>query len=293
MAERFPNVELPQSKADVPGFLTRVNAHPDTIEVSIRLAGMAVETAFRLSGGQPTDWQTDADITQWSSLRHGALPHLSASRRAKHTQIVDSLIHDGSRCRTGKPVAVILLGPPGAGKTTCGVEAARQRFGVPFTSVNPDDVKEKLPEYDGWNAGPLHAESSYVSEAMIKSQAVSSRCNIIYDITGRREKKVREAVEELADAKYRVYVVLVDLPPWQAVGRVWSRFQENPFGRVDVTRVGSRYVQPEYAYYAVGDLPRKTYHKVKDHPRLSGYCLVDARVPVAQQPAIQSRGKDW
>jgi len=154
-------------------------------------------------------------------------------------------------------------------------------------------VKEQFPEYEGWNASALHEESSYVSEAMIKTQATNSRCHLIYDITGRKSDKVRTAIEELSDYGYGVYLLLMDLPPWQAICRVWQRFQKNPFGRIDPTKPGGRYVDLRYVYKEVGDHPRLTYQLLKNHKAVKGYCRVDAAKPESRQPCIASHGKGW
>lgn len=42
-----------------------------------------------------------------------------------------------------------------------------KEFGVDFTTINADDVKAKLPEYTGANAGLVHEESSDVAEGML------------------------------------------------------------------------------------------------------------------------------
>jgi predicted ABC-type ATPase len=275
-------ISCPMNDADVPRFLAETAKHRDSIEYRIRVTGLLAEVTAR--GARA--------VTQWSQLRHGSVSHDSKKRRELHLGIVDTLLVEESKCDGESPQAVILLGPPGAGKTSIGVPLANDTRKVVFSSVNPDDVKERLPEYEGWNASALHEESSFVSESMTKTTAITDRYNIIYDITGKRHDKVKGAIEELDYYGYDVHLVLIQLAPWQAVCRVWRRFQENPFGRTDGDRIGSRYVDPNYVYNVVKDFPEKTFNALKNHPAIRGYCCVDSAASMPGNLHILQR-KGW
>ena len=51
-----------------------------------------------------------------------------------------------------------------------------------FLVLDADALKEYIPEYEGWNAGEVHEESSYLNKK-IKEKAFERGLNIIIDGT--------------------------------------------------------------------------------------------------------------
>jgi hypothetical protein len=168
------------------------------------------------------------------------------------------------------------------------VPFVRKKFRVKFNSIIPDDVKERLPEYEGWNADALHEESSDLAEREMARHAIARRHNLIYDIVGRTEAKVIEAITNFDQLGYRVVLMLTDLPSWKAAGRVWDRFQENPFQRIRSKPPG-RFVLPHYVHYEVGKNPRTTFENLKNHESVSAYCRLDVDVPRGSPAKIAER----
>jgi hypothetical protein len=245
-----------------------VERHVDILEISMRKAGYVAEVKAR--GGR--------NITQWSNLRHAGHETAQLLRVRLHDRIRAKLLDSRAKAAPGqKPIVVIILGPPGSGKTTLAVPFAKKRFRTQFNSVNPDDVKELLPEYEGWNADALHEESSDLAELDIQRHAANRRHNIIYDIVGKTSSKVVRAIENFDALGYRVFVILTDLPS--------CRFQSNPLGR-DPDRPAGRFVPPTYVHETVGNSPLKTFQEVKRHPLVSGYCRLNVDVPANSKPTI-------
>ena len=200
-------IEPCKSFADIDRFLADVEAHPDTEEILIRRTGYIAEVIER--GG--------TDVKQWSNLRHGGHAYTQKLRSQLHEQIREELLMPGAKMARGnKPIVSIIIGPPGAGKSSIAVPYVMKRFGIEYSSVNPDDVKIRLPEYEGWNADALHEESSDVAEKNVETHATNRRHNIIYDIVGRTQTKVERAIGDFYDLGYSVYVILTDLPSWKA-----------------------------------------------------------------------------
>ncbi len=269
-------VSLPKDDQDALRFLADVDDHPDTAEMSFRIRGLKAEVEER--GG--------TSVTQWSRLRHAWRADVAEARRQLHVTICTAMLRPeakpGPRRR---PIAAIVLGPPGAGKTTLGVPLIQERCGLNFVNINPDDIKQQLPEYEGWNAAALHEESAYVAESILRHKAVAGRFNVLYDIVGRTSEKVQMAMDDYRDFGYDVLLLLVDLPAWQAAGRVWERFQQNPFGR-HPDRPPGRWVSPRYVRAGVGESSRSTFPALKDHTAVTAYCHLDAQVQLRQSPAV-------
>jgi hypothetical protein len=269
--------------SDIKRFLKLVDSHPDTREIVFRMSGYEAEVKAR--GG--------TSVLQWSNLRHNGHPLFIKQREALHIEILKKLLTPVSRAHSAKPVAVITVGLPGSGKTSGAVKAAKKKLGIEFASINPDDVKELLDEYEGWNAAALHEESSDLAELRLERDAKVRRHNVIYDITGRDAGKVERAIKGFHSYGYRIFLLLADVPASQAANRVWHRFQENAFNRnrtVDPSKFG-RYVPPRLAY-EMGDSPRKTFQKLKTNACVEAYCMFNTDVPMGKS-AIIIESKGW
>lgn len=139
---------------------------------------------------------------------------------------------------SANPVAVILMGSPASGKTTTGRPYAKKILGdQEVTVIDPDSVKAKMNGYDGWNAGAFHEESSLIAEKSVFPMAVTSRHNIIIDITGKNSGKVADMAKLLKSLNYKVGLVHVGVDGKVALGRASSRFAKEggryvPFGYI-------------------------------------------------------------
>jgi predicted ABC-type ATPase len=99
-------------------------------------------------------------------------------------------------------VAVFLMGSPAAGKTTL----SRKMYGESFVRVDPDAVKEHLPEYDPKAPMHVHEESSYLAKEIL-ARAVRKGCHFIKDGTGANASKM---VDQIAAAKAAGYTVVLN-----------------------------------------------------------------------------------
>ena len=74
-----------------------------------------------------------------------------------------------------------------------------------FLILDADALKEKIPEYKGWNAGEVHEESSYLMK-QIKKKAMEAGLNIIIDGTmAYNPKKPDKVKNEMLAAKEKGY----------------------------------------------------------------------------------------
>lgn len=153
-------------------------------------------------------------------------------RLAVHQEIMAKLSETyASYPREGK--AIVMAGPPGAGKSTFLSMYGKDEFGIEvkgkgepkedppaknFVTLNPDDFKELLPidasRYPGLEpnelAAMLHEESSHLSKFAVK-HFMSQGYNVIIDVTlGNAAKAIRNYVEPYAEQGYDYQVALVD-----------------------------------------------------------------------------------
>ena len=244
-----------------------IQRHPYHVEATNRINSYANDSP-------------NGDVRQWSRGKHGkqvgtdakgdAIWEYTPERQAVHKEILAKQFNPNAKVRPGeRPIAVFLMGPPAAGKTTSQDRVTKQ-LGVEFTTINPDDVKGALPEYRGWNAGLLHEESSDVSEKMLEPMAIEARHNILFDLTGNNAKKVQNNLDKLAELGYDIHLVNVSAANHTVGWRAWNRFRKEAF-----TEGNGRYVPPTYAAETVDGNPGRTYASLKQHPGVKGWLNAD------------------
>ena len=163
--------------------------------------------------------------------------------------------------------AFIVMGPPAAGKSTV-IEPLARRHGALI--VDADDMKAKLPEFDGGRgAGLVHQESADMAEAL-RNAAMARGDNIALPIVGTTKERVASEIAALRSAGYRVTLILADLPIEKAVDRAIKRFMTT-----------GRLVDPDYVW-SVGNRPRENYLTLRRLADESAFYSTD--VPPGQRP---------
>jgi predicted ABC-type ATPase len=162
--------------------------------------------------------------------QHMATEETWRQRQPLHSAITATTLA-GVPAQQAHPQAIVLMGGPGAGKTSTltsvlGANVAR------FVRVGPDDVKEHLPEYReavsarAQNAANLaHAESAQLA-ANILETSIQSRRNLIYDGTGQVKSTYLTMILDLKARGYSVKLVMVHTKVDEAVKRTASRGAE-------------------------------------------------------------------
>jgi len=127
----------------------------------------------------------------------------------------------GSPKKGQRPIAVLIGGGSASGKTTMRetiIVKELAAIGIRTTAVDPDDIKEYIPEYerlkkyDPENAARLvHKESCDIAALLLK-QLITSRKHLIYEGTMAKTKKYEKLVTTLKRSGYAVHVYVVDIP---------------------------------------------------------------------------------
>jgi len=192
-------------------------------------------------------------------------------REQLRAEIADELYRAGAAAKERE--AVIVLGPPAAGKSTIADPLARN---LKALIIDSDMAKVKLPEYgDGTGATAVHEESDAIARAVFQ-RAVLNGDNVIVPILGKTLDNVRLRIQLLRKAGYRVRLVLADLPIEKAVNRAITRF-----------RTDGRFVDPQFVW-DVGDRPIKTYESLK--MEADSYARYSTDVPQGEPPRLIEEG---
>lgn len=182
------------------------NFPPDT-------AGKIAETNAKLAQLKSTDQEFKVN-GEWTPER-GAL----------HQKIFDDILSE-ERVRAAMPAEgedptfIILGGRGGSGKSWFNGKVFDPSK---FIVLDADEIKQKLPEYEGWNAAQVHEESGDIFDR-ITERAQALGLNLVHDATMKTAKKAVALVQGFKDAGYRTEAHYMYLPPPEAAKRAVSRF---------------------------------------------------------------------
>jgi dephospho-CoA kinase len=151
--------------------------------------------------------------------------------------------------------AVIIIGPPGAGKSTFAEDiAARKGYAI----VDADDIKKQMPEFkNGIGANATHKFSKILA-ASLNRQFISEGANLIIPkVTGRAKQKTglyktKRFIKDLINSGYKVDIVYPDADINQAIVRNVTRFAET-----------GRFVNLDYLL-SIDNSVRDTYNLLKE-----------------------------
>ena len=168
--------------------------------------------------------------------------------------------------------AVILLGPPAAGKSTQANFIAR-KLGAAI--IDADDAKKALPEFQGGiGAAAVHEESSALSE-LVRDLIVDEGSNIVIPKVGDNADKIAKQIDLLKAKGYTVTLGHMDVTPLNALTRMLKRFINT-----------GRLVSPGYVR-SIGTKPNATYASLKQQGKADGYAQIDNNQKLGESPTIR------
>ena len=113
----------------------------------------------------------------------------------------------------GRKVAILMMGGPASGKSSLLAKVMADTTG--YVKVDPDEVKDRLPEFalavansDKLAAARAHEESSTAIADVIKERAIAGGYNVMFDGTGKNGQKYVSMVKRLKERGYEVRVIM-------------------------------------------------------------------------------------
>ncbi len=149
--------------------------------------------------------------------------------------------------------AVLILGPPGAGKSFL----QRERY-ADWALVDSDEFKAMIPEFEGGKgANRVHLESKGMAKDVMDA-FTQEGLNIVHPIIGHTKAKVEQAIADLQQKGYDVEVDLVYVSPQKSITRALDRWRST-----------GRFVPPSYIADTVGTRPLDVFTELVNEGKAS------------------------
>ena len=196
--------------------------------------------------------QVQEDLSHGSTIQR--FDH-APERVAKREQWAERMYHSTPPHAKGeRPLCVIVIGPPGAGKSTS-LKQYGDDYKARFIEADADIPKKWMDEYRGGvGAAVCHDESSMVKN-MVLQRAYLHGDNVIIPIVGYDEAKVRKSADEARQNGYDVDLRLVNVSSTSALQRTTERWIQT-----------GRYVDANYVSNTVDGRPERVYVRLLGDP---------------------------
>lgn len=184
-----------------------------------------------------------------------------ADRAKIHDQIVDEYFK--GKKPVENPVTVMMGGGAGAGKSTI-KDSGDLKLPDDYINIAADDIKEKIPEYNGDNAHLVHEESSYVSKR-IMDKAGKEGYNSVLDGTGNTSmESLNRKIDKLTARGQKVdcYYVTCDIE--EALRRAVHRWKKE-----------KRFI-PSDAVINTHKAVSQMFPEIIKHPKINNIYLYDS-----------------
>jgi predicted ABC-type ATPase len=96
--------------------------------------------------------------------------------------------------------------------------------------IDADEIRAKLPEYEGWNASATHLETKDIVNTLLTDREIGIPCqfDIIYDGTMNSTKNYLPLIALLHQLGYKIFIVYMDNVPYDVVkDRMLKRYQNS------------------------------------------------------------------
>ena len=153
--------------------------------------------------------------------------------------------------------AYIVIGPPGAGKSTAITRPILERTGA--RSIDFDDARSFFPENNGGRHSLLVEEEALLVARRAFESSINSGDDIVIQQVGDSISAMDELVNSLDAKGYDIHILFSDVELTEAARRAVGRFREE-----------GRFVDPSYIL-SIGDRINETYSVFKNDPRIRSY----------------------
>lgn len=147
-----------------------------------------------------------------------------------HREIIDE-VKEGLFCiENDEPIAILMGGSPASGKSTFLKKYAPYLLSEELLKIDADEVRAKLPEYEGWNASQTHLETNDIIKTLLSDKVIGIPCktDLIYDGTMTSVDRYIDLIDLLKKLGYKIFVVFIDnVPKDVVIDRALNRYRND------------------------------------------------------------------
>lgn len=185
-------------------------------------------------------------------------------RKKLHASIINEFKKDVVCITKGKPIAIMMGGSPASGKSSFLKKYSPYLLKSEILKVDADEIRAKLPEYEGWNASQTHLETKDIVNTLISDRNIGIPCDfdLIYDGTMNNVKSYKPLIKLLKERGYKIFIVYMDNVPKEVIeDRILKRYQKS-----------GRFVPLEVVddFFSKG---KSAFNELKDE--VDGYMIID------------------
>ena len=151
----------------------------------------------------------------------------SPTRQKLHREILQEFKDKLVCIESDEPIAILMGGSPASGKSTFLRKYAPYLLSEELLRIDADEVRSKLPEYEGWNASQTHIETKDIVNTLLSDKTIGMPCktDVIYDGTMNSTKSYLPLIALLKKLGYKIFVVYIDnVPKDKIVKRALERY---------------------------------------------------------------------
>lgn len=150
------------------------------------------------------------------------------TRKALHDKIIAD-VKGGQPCQVqNQPIAIFTGGAPGSGKTTFLKKFADwANDPTKIVKIDADLIREKLPEYKGWNAFNTHQETRDIVNKLLNDIGNPCEHDIIYDGTMNKADNYKPLITKLKGMGYKIFIIYIEVPKEISIERAMKRYQNS------------------------------------------------------------------
>jgi predicted ABC-type ATPase len=138
--------------------------------------------------------------------------------RQKLHKVIKGKLRAGMRCTVSyeKPIAILLGGTPGSGKTSWLRKYAPNLEKEKIFRIDADEIRAMLPEYKGWNSKATHKETQDIYRGLLQdiSEGKPCRFDILWDGTMNKAENYLPLIGDLRKLNYEIFMVYLKVP-WE------------------------------------------------------------------------------
>lgn len=193
----------------------------------------------------------------------------TAERKKLHDRIYEEMTKNAVCITQEQPIAILMGGAPGSGKSSFLKKNAEYMTSDKIWKVDTDEVREFLPEYEGWNAGATHEEAAMITNRLLSNYDKPCKHDLLYDGTMKNARKYIPIIKQLKADGYKVFIAYMEIPKEISIERAMGRYRNNKGGKTKYGRYVPLFVIEEF--FQTGD---ELFQQIKT--MVDGYIKVDS-----------------